>query len=67
MILDACFEVPKLEDFQILFDIRNLEPKMSQHVRRTFLWSVTLKVPDMALIWTLTPANNKFLYMQNLK
>ena len=68
MILDACFEVPKIEDsilnFEILFDIRNMELKMSQHISRTCLWSVTLKLADIALIWTLTPANNnKSLYM----
>ena len=69
MILDACFEVPKLEDsilnFQILFDKRMVELKMSQHNRRTWLWSVTLEVADIALIWTLTPGN-KSLYMQNV-
>ena len=44
MILDVCFEIYKLEDsilnFQILFDMGNMELKMSQHIRRTFLWSV---------------------------
>ena len=69
MILDACFQVPKLEDsilnFQILFDERKMELKMSQHIRRTCLWSVTLKVADIALIWPLTQGNNKSLYMQN--
>ena len=52
MILDACFQVPKLEDsilnFQILFDKRKVKLKMSQHIRRTCLWSVTLKVADIA-------------------
>ena len=71
MILYAGLEVPKLKDsilnFQILFDIRNMELKMSQYIRRTRLWSVTLRVADIALIWTLTPANNnKFLCMQNV-
>ena len=35
--------VPKLEDsilnFQILFDKRNVELKMSEHIKRTRLWS----------------------------
>ena len=71
MILGTCFEVLKLEDsilnFQMLFDKRNVELKMSQHIRRTSLWSVTLKVADIALIWTLTPGNNnKSLHMQNV-
>ena len=70
MILDACVEIPKLEDsilnFQILFNVRNMELKISQHIR-TYLWSVTLKVEDTALIWTQAPANNKkSLYMQNV-
>ena len=54
MILDACFEIPELQDsisnFQILFNIRNIELKMSKHIRRTCLWSVALKVEDSALI-----------------
>ena len=62
MILDACFEVRRLEDpilnFQILFDKRKVELNMSQHIRRTCLWSVTLKVADIALTWTLTPGND---------
>ena len=29
-----------------MFDIRNMELKMSQHIRKTCLWSVTLKVED---------------------
>ena len=71
MILDACFEVLKLEDsilnFQMLFDERRVELKMSQHVRRACLWSMTLKLVDIALTWTLTPGNNnKYLYMQNV-
>ena len=72
MILDACFEIPKLEDsilnFQILFNIRNMELKISQHTRKTWLWSVTRTVEeDTALLWTLTPANNKkSLCMQNV-
>ena len=53
----------KLEDsilnFQILFNITNMELKMSQHIRRTCLRSVTPKVEDTALIWMLTSANNK--------
>ena len=63
MILDEFFEIPKLEDsilnFQILFNIRNMELEMPQNIRRTCLWSVTLQVEDTALIWTPTPANNK--------
>ena len=59
VILDACFEIPKLEDsilhFQMLLNIRNMEPKC---IRRTCLWSVTLRVGDVVLIWMLTPANN---------
>ena len=54
MILDTFFEIPKLEDpilnFQILFGIRNTELKISQHISRTCLWFVTLKVEDAALI-----------------
>ena len=56
MILDACFEVPKLKvfilNFQILLDKINVELKMSQHRGRRCLGSVTLKVADIALIWT---------------
>ena len=37
---------------------RNMEIKMSQHIRRTCLWSVTLEVTDIALNWMFTPANN---------
>ena len=63
MILDACFDIPKLEDsilnFQILFNIRNIELKMSKHIRRTCLRSVALKAEDTALIWMLTSAKNK--------
>ena len=72
MILDSCFEIPKLEDsilnFQILDNIRNMELKISQHTRKTWLWSVARTVEeDTALLWTLTPANNKkSLYMQNV-
>ena len=44
--MDACFEVPKLYDsilnFQILFNIRNIELKMSKHIRRICLRSVAL-------------------------
>ena len=58
VMLDACFEISKLQDsilnFQILFNIRNIELKMSKHVRRTCLRSVALKVEDTALIWMLT-------------
>ena len=53
MILDPCFEVTKLEDpilnFQILFDKRNMELKISQHARGTCLWFVTIKVADLIL------------------
>ena len=71
MILDACFQLPKLEDsilnFQILLNKRKVELKMSQHLRRKCLLSVTLKVAHIALIWTLTPGNNnKSLYIQNV-
>ena len=71
VILDARFQVPKLEDsilnFQILLKKRKVELKMSQHIRRTCLLSVTLKGADIALIWTLTPGNNnKSLYIQNV-
>ena len=63
MILDACFEIPELQDsisnFQILFNIRNIELKMAKHIRRTCLWYVALKVEDSALIWMLTSAENK--------
>ena len=42
MILDACLEIPKLEDsilnFGILFNVKNLELKMSKPIRRTCLW-----------------------------
>ena len=59
MILDACFEIPELQDsilnFQILFNIRNIELKISKHIRGTCLRSVALKVKDTALIWMLTP------------
>ena len=71
MIHDVCFEIPKLENsilnFQILFNVRNMGLKMSQHIRRTCLWFVTLKVEDNAVIWTLTSVNNKeSLYMKML-
>ena len=36
-----------------------MELKISQHVRRTCLSSVTLTVEDTTLIWTPTPANNR--------
>ena len=40
---------------------------MSQLIRKEYSWSVTLKVEDTALIWTLRPANKKgSLYMQNV-
>ena len=45
MILDAYFKITKLEDsilnLKILFDVKNMELKISQHIRRTSLWSVT--------------------------
>ena len=63
MILDACFEIPKLQDsilnFQILFNIRNTELKMSKHIRTTCSRSVALKAEDTALVWMLTSAKNK--------
>ena len=71
MILDACSEELKLEDsilkFQILFDERRLELKMSQHIRRICLWSVTLIVADIELTWTLTLGNNNTCKMLNAK
>ena len=71
MILDTCFEIPKLQDsilnFQILFNIINIELKMSKHTRITCLRSVAPKVEDTALIWMLTSAKNKkSLQMQNV-
>ena len=71
MILDACFEIPKLEDsilnFQILFSIRNIELRMSKHIRRSCVWSVALKMEDTTLIWMLRSAKNKrSLQMQNV-
>ena len=45
--------------FQILFNIRNIELKMSKHIRRAGLRSVALKVEDTALIWMLTSAKDK--------
>ena len=45
-------------NFQILFNIRNIELKMSKHIR-TCLSSVALKAEDTALIWMLTSAKNK--------
>ena len=51
------FEIPRLKNailnFQILFDVRNMELKMSQHIKRTCLWPLTLIVVDIALIWML--------------
>ena len=46
-------------NFQILFNIRNIELKMSKHIRRTCLRSVALKAEDTALIWMLTSAERK--------
>ena len=52
MILDASFEILKLEDsilnFQLLFNMRNMELKISQHIRRTRLRSLTPKLEDNA-------------------
>ena len=63
MILDACFEIAELSDsilnFQILFNIRNIELKISKHIRRTCLRSVALKVEDTVLAWMLTSAKTK--------
>ena len=60
MILDACFVVAQLQDsilnFQILFNIRNIELKISKHIRTTCLGSVALEIEDTALIWMLTSA-----------
>ena len=44
---------------QILFNITNIELKMSKHTRRTCLRSVALKVEDTTLIWTLTSAKKQ--------
>ena len=45
------FEIPKLQDsilnFQTLFNIRNIELKMSKRIRRTCLRSVALKAEDL--------------------
>ena len=46
-------------NFQILFGIRDIELKMSKHIRRTCLRSVALKVKDNALIWMFTSAKTK--------
>ena len=43
----------------MLFNIKNIELKMSKHIRRTCLRSVTLKVEDTALIWMLISAKKK--------
>ena len=44
MILDACFEIPKLYDtmlnFQILFNIRNIELKMSKDLYKKNMFKV---------------------------
>ena len=60
MILDACFVVAELQDsilnFQILFNIRNIELKISKQIRRTCLGFVALEIEDTALIWMLTSA-----------
>ena len=41
VILDACFEIPKLEDsilnFQILFNIRNMELKITTYKKNMFM------------------------------
>ena len=42
-----------------MFNIRNIELKMSKRTRRTCLRSVALKAEDTALIWVLTSAKNK--------
>ena len=43
----------------MLFNIRNIELKVSKHIRRTCLRSVALKAEDTVLIWMLTSAKNK--------
>ena len=48
------------------FNIRNIELKMSKHIRRTYLRSVALKAEDTALIWMLTSAKNK-KFLENSK
>ena len=52
------FKTPYL-NFHVLLNIRNIELKMSEHIRRTCLRSVALKPEDTALIWMLTSAKNK--------
>ena len=42
-----------------MFNIRNLELKVSKHMRITCLRSVALKAEDTALIWMLISAKNK--------
>ena len=65
MILDPCFEIPKLLRLHFKLsniaynNIRNIELKLSKHMRRTCLCSVALKVEDTALILMLTSAKNK--------
>ena len=39
--------------------MRNIELKMSKHIRRRCLRSVALKVEDTALIWILTSAKKQ--------
>ena len=55
--------VAELQDsilnFQILFNIRNIELKISKHIRRTCLGSVALEIEDTALIWMLTSAKKQ--------
>ena len=45
--------------FKYCLIFRNIELKMSKHIRRTCLRSVALKAEDTALIWMLTSAKNK--------
>ena len=42
-----------------MFNIRNIELKMSKHIRRTCLRSVALKADDTALIWMITSAKKQ--------
>ena len=55
MIIDPCFEIPKLGDSisklsNTVEYIRNMELEISQHIRRTYLWSVSIEVEDTAQI-----------------
>ena len=42
-----------------LLNIRNIELKISKHIRRTYLRSVAPEVEDTVLIWMLTSAKKQ--------